>query len=138
VFPETFDVTVKAIPAVGPPIIVGTQSVSLAPSETRTLTFVWTTTGASVGSYTIEAAAATVPGEANTLNNALSDGQVKVTILGDINADNIVNIKDATLIGINWMKIVPPADPNVDINDDGIINIKDATIIGTNWMKTYP
>jgi outer membrane protein assembly factor BamB len=137
-FPETFNVMVAAVPNVGVPRIVGLQQVSLAPAETKIMIFVWQTTGSPIDTYTIEAYADTVPGEEVTANNVRSDGQVKVSILGDINADNIVNIKDATQIGLNWLQLVPPANPNADINDDGIINIKDATIIGVHWLETYP
>jgi hypothetical protein len=61
-----------------------------------------------------------------------------LSLSGDINGDGIVNIKDASFLGANWGKTVPPAPPNVDINGDGIINIKDAAIIGMNWLKTRP
>lgn len=138
IFLETFHVIVTARPSVGPPIVVGTQLVTLSPAETRVLTFVWLTTGVQVGSYTVEATAETVLGETYTINNVCTDGQVNVTTLGDINADNIVDISDAAQIGVNWQKTVPPANPNADLNNDGIIDISDAAIIGVHWMHTYP
>jgi hypothetical protein len=137
-FLETFHVTVKAIPSLGLPVTVGIQLVSLAPAETRVLTFIWLTSGVPVNAYTIEATAETVPGETYTINNIHTDGQVKVSTMGDLNADNVVDIGDAAQVGISWMQTVPPANPNVDINDDGIIDISDAAIIGVHWMHTYP
>jgi hypothetical protein len=66
----------------------------------------------------------------------LSTHQIAIKWLyGDINDDGIVNIKDATQIGLYWMQTVSPAPANVDINGDGIVNIKDATIVGINWLQ---
>jgi hypothetical protein len=137
-FPETFHVTVEAVPSSGSPTIIGTQLVSLAPAETRVLTFDWLTSGVPIGTYTIRATAETVLWEANSSNNILSDGQVKVSIPGDVNGDDIVDISDAALIGGYWQSTVPPAPPEVDINGDGIIDISDAAIVGGNWQRTYP
>jgi len=59
-------------------------------------------------------------------------------------ADGICSIKDATLIGLYWMQVVPPStDPTsnlarADINGDGIVSIKDATQVGLYWMQTWP
>jgi len=137
--PETFEVTAVAVPVSGPPVTVGTQLVSnLGIAETKTLTFIWTTTGVSIGTFMIEAVAETVSGETNTVNNILSDGQVKVSILGDTNADNIVNIKDVNLALIYWQQRAPPAPANVDIDGDGLINIKDVNVICIHWLETYP
>jgi len=60
---------------------------------------------------------------------------VQDTIPGDINNDGVVDIVDATQIGLFWLQMVPPAPANVDINDDGVIDILDATLIGLNWLK---
>jgi len=59
----------------------------------------------------------------------------QVILLGDINNDLYVNVKDAVLLGVafgsepgdlNW-------DARADLNKDGYINIKDAVILGTNF-----
>jgi len=58
-------------------------------------------------------------------------------------ADGVCNIKDASLIGANWGRIVPPGtDPTsplarADIIGGGIVNVKDAAQIGANWGKTW-
>jgi len=132
---ETFNVTVNGIPNAGPPLTMGVQSVTLAPSETRVLTFIWIAPPMVIlSTYTVEATADTVPGEVNTANNTFTDGEIDVTTLGDVNGDGIVNIKDAALIGKYWLQSVPPAPANVDINGDGIINIIEASIIGAHWF----
>jgi hypothetical protein len=58
-----------------------------------------------------------------------------VKIPGDLDGDGIVNIMDATLIGLNWLLTVPPGDPKADPNHDGIVNILDATMVGFYWLK---
>jgi len=58
-----------------------------------------------------------------------------VRIPGDANGNGIVNIGDATLIGLNWQQLVPPANPAADITKDGIVNMKDATLVGLYWSK---
>jgi hypothetical protein len=101
---ETLNVTVNGVPSAGPPVTMGVQQVTLAPSETRVLTFIWIAPPVIIlSTYTIEAIAETVPSEVNTVNNTFLDGEVNVTTLGDVNGDGIVNIKDAALIGRNWL-----------------------------------
>jgi hypothetical protein len=97
--------------------------------------FSWDTTGVPCGNYTLSAFATPVLGETDTTDNTYANGTVKVTILGDITGDFLVNIMDATQVGFYWQQNVPPAPANVNINDDGIINIKDASIVGLNWQK---
>jgi len=71
-----------------PPI--GTQTTNNLPNGTSTtLTFAWNTTGLAYGNYTISAAADTVPGETDTADNTLTNGDVMVTIPGDVNGNKI-------------------------------------------------
>lgn len=60
---------------------------------------------------------------------------LSTTILGDINSDGVVNIRDAAQLVLYWSKMVPPAPANVDVNGDGVINILDFAIIGVNWQR---
>jgi len=77
----------------------------------------------------------------------------QVILVGDINGDKIVNIKDAVILGVAFgaRHIKDPLDPrycqywhtpscgtcphnpNADIIDDGYINIKDAVTLGVNF-----
>jgi len=60
-----------------------------------------------------------------------------------LGSDGICSIKDATLIGLYWLQVVPPdTDPTydlarADINGDNQVTIKDATLIGLYWMQTW-
>ncbi len=59
----------------------------------------------------------------------------KVILVGDINSDLYVNVKDATLLGMAFGS--KPGDPNwderCDLNKDGWVNIKDAVILNVNF-----
>ncbi len=53
---------------------------------------------------------------------------------GDANGDGLVNIKDATLVSLNWGKSGMTLAQG-DLSGDGIVNIKDATLVSLNWGK---
>lgn len=53
---------------------------------------------------------------------------------GDANGDGLVNIKDATLVSLNWGK-TGATRAQGDVNGDGTVGIKDATLISLNWSK---
>jgi hypothetical protein len=59
-------------------------------------------------------------------------------LLGDVNCDGKVDIRDAVLLSLAWKSVVgdPNYDPRGDFNGDGEVNIIDATIIAMNWGKT--
>ena len=61
-----------------------------------------------------------------------------VYIAGDTNGDGVVDILDATIVGLEWdheYGITKWADRSdqADLNNDGLVDILDAVIVGTNW-----
>lgn len=90
-FSETFDVELydnTDDPTHVSPI--GTLSSSaLAPSGTTTLDFSWNTTGASLGSHTLEAIADTVPSETNTVNNSATTTSTVSLPTHDVAVDSV-------------------------------------------------
>jgi len=73
-FTETFNVTAYANAT-----IIQTLTVSdLAPANQTTLTFLWNTTGVSLGNYTMSAEASVVPGETYATDNVKVNGTVNV------------------------------------------------------------
>lgn len=121
--------------------VIGTQSITgLAAGNQTIVTFVWNTTAYSIGNYTLSAYAAPVLGESNIGNNNYTDGIVKVVIVGDINGDNKVDIKDisrvARAFGISMGQ--PGYDPNGDIIDDHKIDIKDVSTAARRFGDHYP
>jgi hypothetical protein len=56
-------------------------------------------------------------------------------IVGDVNADGIVNGLDISIFATNWMKTGGQGLTG-DANHDGIVNGLDINLIATNWLRT--
>jgi len=119
---------------------IGTQIVTnLAPLANATITFTWTTTDITV--HTMKAEILPLPGETDTADNTMtSPATVKVKILGDVNNDNKVDIKDIAQAALAFG--TDPSHPRwniqADIDQDGRVYIKDLAIIAKNFGKKYP
>jgi len=141
---ETFNVTVYA----NTTVIALLTDITLSTRNSTTITFTWNTAGFAKGNYTIKAVAEALPGETDTTDNTLTDGWVLVTIPGDINADQKVNILDCIILANHfghtngnghtpsteeWQKCL-----NSDINSDNKVNILDCIILaghfGQEWL----
>jgi hypothetical protein len=133
VYSETFNVTAYANATA-----LGTQTVTLASAEKADLLFTNSTASMAKGKYTLNATASPVPGETNTTDNTLVDGQLTVAIPGDINGDGVVDIYDAILLAAAYGSTpgTPNWNPNADINGDGIVDIYDAVILAGNFGQT--
>ena len=133
---ETFNVTVYY-----DAISIGTQTVTnLFPDAEETLTFSWNTTGVTPlnYNYTISAQASLLPGpppETDTADNTFTNGIVKVKMVGDLDGNGVINIKDIGIIGKAFGS--RPGDPNwlpiADVYEDGKINIKDIGVVAKHF-----
>lgn len=136
-YQETFNVTVYIND-----VVLGTyENVVLEINESKVLTppCKWNTTGLPKGNYTIKAYASPVPEETDTEDNT-RESWVFITILGDIDGDKVVNIKDAVPLGVAFGSNPSDPlvwDPNADLNDDYFINVKDAIILGANFGQSW-
>ncbi|MDH7595177.1 MAG: PKD domain-containing protein [Candidatus Bathyarchaeia archaeon] len=131
--PQTFNVTAYYG---GDNVTIETKRVSLEPFETTTVVFNWNTSGLVYKiSYSLKAEATILPLETDVTDNILVNSTVRINLLGDANNDGVVNIKDATLLGISWLarEGSPSYNEDADFNRDKIINIKDATLLGAHW-----
>ncbi len=119
---------------------VGMQTISLNPDETQELTFTWDTHGFARGDYTVWAYAEPVPGETLTADNTLTDGTITITMQGDINADNIIDIFDIVRVASAFGSTPssPAWDPNADINSDYLIDIFDIVIVALHFGESSP
>ena len=137
--PETFNVTLFcSLYKIGELTVF-----DLTPNNTITLNFVFDTLQPWLEpcrNYTIKAEASTVPYEIDVTNNVLTDGQIHIKLLGDINGDGYVNIMDAVILGTKFglKKGDPGWDLNADLNQDGFINIKDMVLLGMNFGAYCP
>jgi len=140
-YPESFfDVYVELSLGL-PPIIVGPVEVaSLGIGETVTLTFNWNTMGAALGNYTVTGVVETVLGETETADNRLDNVFIFLTLPGDINGDQKVNILDAILLAnaFNSKPGDPKWSPNADINGDNKVNILDAIVLAGYFNQKWP
>jgi parallel beta-helix repeat protein len=138
---ETFNVTVRyenvTLEIYG---IVAIQTVTnLAPGTNVTLTFSWNTTEIQPCIYyTIKAEASEVPYEIDTDDNTYVGGKVKIRLLGDINGDGVIDIKDLSLVAFSYGTFEGESDynPDADINRDGIIDMRDIAIIAIHYGET--
>jgi hypothetical protein len=134
---ETFDVKIYYE---GNPAGIGTV-VDLPPNEETTITIAWNTKNvAACHNYTISATAGPVPYEFNTADNTLTDGKVKIRIMGDVNGDGIVDMRDINYV-CNHYGGQPRGsskslwDPLADFNRDGRIDLRDIGICCNNFQR---
>jgi hypothetical protein len=134
-FSETFNVTVNA----NSTKILDLTS-TLTARESGVLTFTWNTTGFPKGNYTISVYVTPVLNETETTDNSLTGGFVVVAMVGDVNADGYINIKDVTLVSAIFGAIRGDLQyqPNADVNGDGYINIKDIVLVSANFGAFDP
>jgi hypothetical protein len=134
-FTETFNLALYANTTT-----IETKEVTLTSGNSTTVTFTWNTSGFAKGNYTIWAYAHPDPPETDTIDNTFIDGWVFVSIVGDVNADGIVDIEDIYLIALAYgtMPGQPGYKPNLDINDDGIIDIEDIYITALHYGEIDP
>ena len=118
---------------------IGTQSVTLHSAEVKTLTFNWNTTGYAKGNYWINATIAVVPLELDVADNAMDYGWTYLTIVGDMDGDNDVDIFDIVIMagvyGVRWPDL--RYNPNADIDGDGDIDIFDIVAAAANYGKRW-
>jgi hypothetical protein len=133
---ETFNVTLWCNSTV-----IGAKKVTLGPWTNTTLTFNWNTTGLIPGeNFTLWAQASTVPNEVNTANNILYDGWVFIKMLGDVNGDRIIDIRDVAAISTVYGSHPgnPHWNPEADIAPTyGLIDILDLVTCTSNDEKHY-
>jgi hypothetical protein len=77
--------------------------------------------------------------EDDETNNALDKTDFKVTIIGDINGDQTVNILDAVVIALAWDGDPGKTQWNIkaDLNHDNTIDIYDGVRIGAHWGENW-
>jgi len=135
-YTETFNVTTyrDAIP-------IGTILVTnLTVSENRTLIFNWNTTGLTpCYNWTIKAEAPLV-GDINPSDNTFIDGTVKIKMIGDVNADGIIDLFDVVEVAKTFDYSIghPDWNPQADLYEDGLIDVFDLVIVSKEFGKTCP
>jgi parallel beta-helix repeat protein len=119
-------------------ILGNVTNLTLPPVSRMTLIFTWQTSPALRGSYVLDSLLNSVPNEPDTTdNNRTYPRTIRVTVVGDVNADGVVDIFDAITLA-NAFASVPASqnwNGNADINGDNNIDIFDAILLSTNFNK---
>lgn len=119
--------------------LIGTTTVvDLLPTNEVSLIFTWDTSSVAFGNYTLTGKATIVPFEFNPANNVYVDGVIQIRLVGDINGDGKVDIKDLAIAAKAFGSYVgsPTYNPDADVNQDGVVDIRDLAIIAKNFGKS--
>lgn len=114
--------------------------VFIAIGHTESFDFPWNTSGFTKASYTISAVAAPVLGETDgaRANNTYNDGEVTVTIVGDVQGDMEVDALDVFSLGRAYLS--DPSKPNwnlyCDFNEDNKVDLSDLQLQSQNFGGT--
>jgi len=114
---------------------IGLLDTSVLPGENQAVTFTWNTKGVPYcHNYTITAVAS-IPVDSNLSDNTLSDGGIKVRLLGDVNSDGNVDGKEIALAALCFGSALGYSrwNPDADVNADGEIDGKDIVKIAIDF-----
>ncbi len=124
---------------------IDSQPIIVNVGDSATISCNWNTTGFAYGVYTVSACA--TESETTIVNNS-TGFSVIVTILGDVNGDFKVDMKDIALVarafgsdGPNYLfQGSPPSsywNPNADINGDDTVNMRDIALVARHFGQRY-
>jgi len=134
-FVETFNVTAYRNTTLIDKILV----TNLGAGENKTIIFQWSTSGLTPCQVWIISANATLAGDANPGDNVLVYGTVKIAMLGDVNADRVINLKDLVEVAkaLGAMLGSWAWNPQADIYPDGYVDIYDLVMIAQRFGRHY-
>lgn len=132
---EHFNITVSA----NATLIHTFDDITLTSRNSTTLTFTWNTFGFVKGNYTLTAVADTVLGETDTADNTFIGGRVMVTLPGDVDGDQDVDIFDIVrMAGVYGISLPDPRySPPCDVDNDGDIDIFDIVIAAGHYGESW-
>jgi hypothetical protein len=127
---------------------IATQTVTLTSGNSTVVSYVWDSGGFVKGNYTVWALAWPVPDETDKSDNTFSNCNVIVVMVGDVNADGIVEMMDFFILSQHYMHFPPDGHMigtaryhecfNADVNSDGSVEMMDFYYAAQNYMKTDP
>ena len=110
--------------------------VALNVGENFTFTYLWNTEGVTCHNYTLTAVATIATG-----SNTFTGGNITVRLVGDVNGDGFVNLKDIVIVAklMGTTPSSPNWNPAADINGDGKVDMKDLALVVRNFgeQTTY-
>lgn len=129
-FIEVFNVTLFANST-----LIHQETISLSIGSSSTLSIVWNTSSFEENSYVLNASAESVPGEVNISNNNFTDGLTKITMMGDVVPDGLVDIFDIVTVAVCFGANIGDSgwNANADINNDGTVDIFDIVVVALHF-----
>jgi uncharacterized protein (DUF2141 family) len=114
---------------------ISAYPVQLQSGQNYTLVFVWNTAWVPCGNYTLTAVVTTP-----TSSNTFTIGNMVVRLVGDVNGDGRVDLKDIALVAraFGSTPTSPNWNPAADILGTGIVNMKDIGLVARNFGQHYP
>jgi hypothetical protein len=126
--------------------LIGTQHIiDLPPDTETTAVFTWNTSSLPpCTNYTIIGEATTVPYEYNATDNILTDGTIEIRLLGDLNGDGKVDMKDIAIAAKAFGSYPghPRWNPDADVTGteylmpDSQVDMRDIAVISRNFGNT--
>jgi hypothetical protein len=120
--------------------LVDAYPIFAAIGHTESFDSAWNTSGFIKATYELSAVVDSVLGETDAAraNNTYNDGEVIVTVIGDVQGDMKVDCFDVFKLGKAYSS--DPAKPNwnlyCDFNDDGHVDSTDLQLLSQNFGKT--
>jgi len=118
-----------------------TTVLGLAPDEERIMPLKWnTSTVQPCHNYSISATADPVPYEMNLADNSLTDGNVKIRWMGDVNGDGRVDMRDINQC-VQGFRTYPGHqnwNPDNDLDRSSMVDMRDILICVINFNKACP
>jgi len=99
------------------------------------LPFTWNTENVPCLNYTLTAVITSTTGI-----NGESNATVTVRLMGDVNGDGRVDMKDIASVAraFGSTPTSPDWNPAADLNGDGAVNMKDIVLVARNFRQHYP
>jgi len=120
-------------------IIGSLENVTMSSQNTTTLVIVWNTTTFTMGNYTINATISSISGETDLSDNTYVYYPMLITIAGDFDGDQDVDIYDIVMISGAYDTTEGEGryDCTCDIDGDGDIDIYDVVIAADNYLESW-
>ena len=115
------------------------QMITVGNGSTVKWLLIWNTTGVNLGNHTVTASVGQLPTETDTADNSLSC-IIQVSILGDINGDGRVDMKDVSKVAAGFQTHFGDVKwtINGDLDENGVIDMKDISTTAKHFGEHYP
>lgn len=135
-FSEVFNVTAYA----NGTCIFRFENVPVDSGEVVAVSFPWNTSGFGVGDYLVRVCVEPVGNETNIQDNNFTLGFINISIVGDINGDGKVDMKDVGPAARGFMTTLgmPFYNQNADVTDNDKIDMRDIALVARHFGDHYP